>query len=666
MADTNTGAPVDDAIILSPFWPGPAGAKTLHLSLHNNSSIDLADFTLCMTGSLWIDESSAVQGGELVGSVSNFITIRPERNQLPPGATWSLVLTGLNEWPRRAGEGPKSAYLAFDDGRTHAITVQTLARRDRTSNPPEPVTIKAGDQPSLPAKRPTLSVIPFPNVTSVAVAGFGDRPPHFFIVGDPNPETRAVVEQTEGLAGRLFPSAGLRFAFDPDPPAEAHTASIHQSRDTRLGEAGYKLSFEGNGVQLESTRPRGLAYGLITLAQTAIGARARPDVFGFPVRGSITDVPRHRWRGVLLDVARTFYSPGEVKRVVDIAAWLKLNVLHLHLTDDEGWRFPVPAYPALTEVAAWRGHGRPIPPLLGSGPDPYGGFYTADEIAGLVHHAADLGLTVVPEADVPTHCFAALQVVPDLRDCDDQTMARSVQGFRRNALNPCRPATYRFVDAVLAEMATLFTPGHIHIGGDEISAQTWSGAPDAVLKARAMNLTNTGQLGSLVLEHAHQRLSANGINTVVWEDAVRVSHFDPQRTTVIVWQHPDKAAELAALGFKVVLSPGNAYYLDMTVSDSWDSPGNTWAGAVGLEQTYDFEPGQGWPETAQGVLEGVQACIWGEHMIDRRNFDATVFPRLHAFAERAWIDPANKNFANFRDRLEMMPASLRADSGSAR
>ncbi len=189
------------------------------------------------------------------------------------------------------------------------------------------------------------------------------------------------------------------------------------------------------------------------------------------VRGTRTPgrhTPRHEWRGLHVDLARQFLPAADVGWLIDVAAWHGLNRLHLHLTDDEGWRVPVDGYPALTEVGAWRGDGLPIPPLLGSGSEPYGGAYTREEIAGWVEAADEAGVVLVPEVDLPGHCFAALAACPDLADPDDTSGAVSVQWFVDNVLNPGVPGWRPFVEAVFGSLADLFPSPWLHAGGDEL------------------------------------------------------------------------------------------------------------------------------------------------------------------------------------------------------
>lgn len=645
---------------LTSVWHGPEGVSELHFSLYNNGRSSIRDFTLCLTGATWLTANGAIKGGKVVRTLSNFVEIRPDQEEL--GNVWSFTLSGFCEWPRHSGDGAKSAYVRLSTGEFLDVAVQAMTRSQSTTN------IRNGGSP---ASRRTialeesnrawlsLAVIPFPNVSSVAVSSLlaSDRSP-ILVQADTLHDAVAWATAAGALAKRVTDHSAPIFAPAAHEKNGFRHLALRTVGDSRLGRDGYKLTFDGTQIELEAQECPGFFYGLITLAQMLIGARATPKVFGFPVRGTITDVPRFAWRGLELDVARTFYPAAEVRSIIDLAAWLKLNVMHLHLTDDEAWRIDVEGYPEIAQTAAWRGHDLPIPPLLGSSYNPYGGVYSREDIAELSAHSASLAVTLVPEVDVPGHGHAAITALPVLRETGDTGGYHSIQGFFGNALNPCLPATYDFLNAVIDSVARSFKSPLVHIGGDEIAPDTWSQSPAALAEIEKRGFQSTGELQGLIIDHVHARLRSLGKRTVVWEDALRCATLDPASTTALVWQHPERAFELATRGFDVVLAPGNAYYLDMAASAEWRSPGGHWAGPVPLDKTYDFEPGLGWPSDLVPRLRGVHACIWGEHMHDRRQFDTLVFPRIYAYAERAWIDRTTKDFEGFLTRVRYSTARI--------
>ena len=246
----------------------------------------------------------------------------------------------------------------------------------------------------------------------------------------------------------------------------------------------YAIRFAPGAATLKAGTRTGLLYGLITLGQILRGARRHPETFLFPAEGEIRDAPALGWRGTHLDVARQFYGSAEIARFLRILAWNKLNRFHWHLSDDEAWRVEIEAYPELTEIGAWRGHGRSIPALLGSGAEAYGGYYSKAAIREIVALAGRLGIEVVPEIDVPGHCYAMLQAMPRLRDPDETGRYFSVQGFPNNCLNPAREETYTVLEAIFDELIDLFPFKTIHIGADEVPLGAWSGSPQALAMLR--------------------------------------------------------------------------------------------------------------------------------------------------------------------------------------
>ena len=371
----------------------------------------------------------------------------------------------------------------------------------------------------------------------------------------------------------------------------------------------------------------------------------------------IVDGPTFVWRGMHVDLARQFMAPHLVERIIDLAAWRKLDRLHLHLTDDEAWRVPIDGYPELTGIGAWRGHGLPIPPLLGSPAAASGGSYTVEEIRTWVDRAGELGVVIVPEVDLPGHCHAALTAVPSLRDSDDATGAHSVQHFVDNSLCPGLPATMPFVEAVFRSLAALFDSPWLHVGGDEVAPGAWAGSPVAIHFAR----TRERGRDERVIEAAFMSdviaaiRRATGRQVGAWQEAAEHGGLRPDDGYVVVWKSAADARTLAEAGYDVVVSAPDAYYLDMAIDDVWTSPGASWAGSVGLDDVCGFEPGAGWTADARQHLLGVQACVWTEHIRSAEAFDALVFPRLDVFAERAWLGRIEGGAGSIALRAVEMP-----------
>jgi hexosaminidase len=516
-----------------------------------------------------------------------------------------------------------------------------------------------------------ISVIPWP--AKVSAGGRRIVPDGLDPQGDAAAASSAIAAFAE-LTAALFPAEGM-----VRPGAEGG-AAVRLAEDPRLGSETYRIGFADDAISIHASTHAGFLYGLITLGQVWRGARQYPETFVFPAEGEINDAPAYGFRGSHLDVARQFYSSAEVKQFLRLQAWNKMNRFHWHLSDDEAWRVEIDAYPALTEIGAWRGHGLSIPPLLGSGPGPSGGYYSKAAIRDIVGFAGRLGIDVIPEIDVPGHCFALLQSIPELRDPGERGDYSSVQGFPNNCINPAREATYAILETIFDELIDLFPAKIIHIGADEVPIGAWSGSPQAltmlreigghaVSEAHAKRLgveTNHGGaddiegsgaalLQAIFLKRVQGFIASRGCVTGGWEEAAHGNVIDKEKVYLVGWRTVEANAALAGQGYDVVVSPGQAYYLDMSQGLEFSEPGAGWAGWSSVEKTYEFEASEGWTEAQKQHLIGVQACIWSEPMKDRAIFDRLVFPRLSAIAEAGWTAPSQKSWQRFMALCGLMP-----------
>ena len=364
----------------------------------------------------------------------------------------------------------------------------------------------------------------------------------------------------------------------------------------------YRLEVSEAGVSVAAADDAGRARALATLRQ--LGSSAPPL--------HIEDAPRYGWRGVMLDVARHFFGVEDVLRLIDLAALYKLNVLHLHLTDDQGWRLESKAWPKLTSVGAVT--------QVGGGA---GGFLTQEDYARIVAHAGTHAITVVPEIDVPGHVNAALIAYPELwgRAAPEPFTTWSSPGV---SLDVRSEVVLRFLDEILGEVAAL-TPGAcIHLGGDEVEGMDHEDYVKFMWDAC-----------SLVLGH--------GKRPVVWEEA-GVAKL-PAGTIVQHWSDAAPARAGAAQGLPLLMSPAPHTYLDQKY-DEHTALGLSWAGAVEVRDAYDWDPAA---VIADADVLGVEAPLWSETTETRADVDYLVFPRLPAVAEVGWS--AQRDWEDFRTRL---------------
>ncbi len=464
---------------------------------------------------------------------------------------------------------------------------------------------------------------------------------------------------TEGVAHWLRATLGAATGL-PFSEARDHDRRIVLGIEPGLPAEGYRLAVTPTGAELAGGGPAGLFWAAQTLRQL-LG----PDAFRrAPLPGRhwrlplarIEDAPRFRWRGLLLDVARHFMPKDGVLRYLDLMAAHKLNVLHLHLTDDQGWRVEIQRYPRLTEVGSWRARtkfGHRASPLWEE--KPHGGFYTQDDIREIVAYAAERHITVVPEIDVPGHSQAAIAAYPELGNTDViDTTTLSVWdtwGVNPNVLAPT-DTTLRFYEGVLEEVLALFPSRFVHIGGDECPKDQWRRSPRAQARIAELGLADEDELQSWFVRHFDTWLSARGRRLIGWDEILEGGLADG--AAVSSWRGYGGGVAAARAGHDVVMCPEQQVYLDHRQDPGADEP--VPIGFVRtLEDVYRFEPvpPQLTDDEARHVL-GTQANVWTEVLEDQARVDYQTFPRLAAFAEVAWSRlpaPAERDFAGFERRM---------------
>ncbi|MGV9246626.1 beta-N-acetylhexosaminidase [Streptomyces sp. NPDC003710] len=446
------------------------------------------------------------------------------------------------------------------------------------------------------------------------------------------------------------------------------------SIDPAMEPEAYRIVVDGYAVRLDGGSAAGVFWGAQTFRQL-LGphafrrapvdpARREWDVPGVVVE----DAPRFPWRGLLLDVARHFTPKDGVLRCLDLMAAHKLNVLHLHLTDDQGWRLEIKRHPRLTEVGSWRSRsrfGHRASPLWEE--KPHGGFYTQDDIREIVAYAAARHIAVVPEIDIPGHSQAAIAAYPELGNADViDTASLSVWddwGISANVLAPT-DTTLRFYEGVFEEVLELFPSTFIHVGGDECPKDQWRRSPAAQARIRDLGLGDEDGLQAWFVRHFGTWLKARGRRLIGWDEILEGgSRASDGETTapglvegaaVSSWRGYAGGVTAARAGHDVVMCPEQQVYLDHRQDGGENEP--VPIGYVRtLEDVYRFEPvpPQLSAEQARHVL-GTQANVWTEVMEDQARVDYQTFPRLAAFAEVAWSAlpaPAERDFADFERRM---------------
>ncbi|MFC4855104.1 beta-N-acetylhexosaminidase [Actinophytocola glycyrrhizae] len=423
-------------------------------------------------------------------------------------------------------------------------------------------------------------------------------------------------------AGGTVPAARAPvFAADPSLPPE-----------------GFRLTIAAEGVRIEAADAAGEFYASQALRQLRGPAafRAVDHVTGRLPRGVVEDWPRFGWRGCLLDVARHFMPKYALLRFLDLMAAHRLNVLHLHLTDDQGWRFEVPEFPRLTTVGAWRAGS-----WVGRRPDgtpdhdgrPHGGYYPVDDLREIVAYAAERHITVVPEIDVPGHSQAAIAAYPWLGVTGRPMEVLTRWGVNDNVL-AMTDEVVDFYRRVLTHVTEIFPSEVICVGGDEVPATQWATDPASAERAEELGLSGVDELHGWFLTQLITHLESLGRRGYVWDEAIGPTL--PERTVVGAWHLGVDTGR-----HDVVLCPEEHLYLDHRQSDHPDEPI-----PVGylrtLADVYAYEP--------LPTALGAQAQVWTEHLDSPRRVDYAAFPRLAAFAEVVW-SPAERTYEEFERRL---------------
>ena len=443
--------------------------------------------------------------------------------------------------------------------------------------------------------------------------------------------------------------------------------SLNKMANNTIGKEGYQLSVSANnGVTIMANEPAGLFYGTQTLLQLlppAIESKSTVKNISWSVPVvEITDYPRFGWRGLMFDVSRHFFGVKDVKEFIDDMAAYKYNLLHMHLSDDQGWRIEIKSLPKLTSVGAWRVDKTGTFGTF-SNPEPdeprnYGGFFTQSDIKEIVQYAKDRFINVMPEIDMPGHSLAAIAAYPDLTCTPGTYQVNSGErfmvwppgghfyGLLDNTLCPANEKTFQFIDKVFTEIAQLFPFEYIHMGGDETARNFWekSDAIKALMKRE--NLKNLDEVQSYFVKRVEKIINSKGKKLIGW-DEILDGGLAPN-AAVMSWRGMKGGIEAAKQNHEVVMSPTTYAYLDYMQGDVMIEP-PVYA-TLRLSKSYEFEP------VPDGVdpkfIKGGQANLWTEQVYNMRHLRYMVWPRAFATAEVLWSPKTKKNWDHFYKKVE--------------
>jgi hexosaminidase len=435
--------------------------------------------------------------------------------------------------------------------------------------------------------------------------------------------------------------------------------------DTKLGAEGYELTVATNSVVIRAPAQAGLFYGVQTLEQLlppqvyATNAASGVD-WTIPCVG-IADQPRYQWRGLMLDVARHFYTKQEVEELLDLMAQEKMNTFHWHLVDDQGWRIEIRKYPLLTQVGAWRnGVGFDLDPkdTTAYGPDGrYGGFYTQKDIREVVAYAQARHITIVPEIEMPGHSRAALAAYPQYSCTGGPFTIDPHGGVFHGVYCAGNDETFVFLAGVLTEVMDLFPGQYIHIGGDEVPKDNWKKCGKCQARMKAEGLKNEHELQSYFIRRIEKIVDAHGHNLIGWSE-IREGGLAPS-AAVMDWI--GGALEAATNGHYVVMSPTKYAYFDHYQSTNHTTEPRAIGGYLPLSRVYAFDPmPTNLPPAFADRILGGQANLWTEYVPSFRRVEYMVFPRLCALSEALWSPKDTRDWPGFQERLPAEMARLDA------
>ena len=429
---------------------------------------------------------------------------------------------------------------------------------------------------------------------------------------------------------------------------------------TGLGKDGYKLLVEKDNIILTAEAANGIFYGIQTLLHllpVEIFDNSKTDI---PLQIPccyIEDKPRFSWRGMHLDVSRHFFAVDFIKKYIDLLALHKLNVFHWHLTDDNGWRIEIKKYPELTNTCAWRKNLEHLPwNERDKSDDPgkgiYGGYYTQVEIKEIVQYAADRFITVVPEIEMPGHSREVFAAYPQY-SCSGKKLTVASGGYWPNLDIFCagKDETFEFLKDILTEVIELFPSAYIHIGGDEANKTRWKECPLCQKRIKDKNLKDEKELQSWFIKQIADFLTEKGKKLIGWDEITQGGLIND--ATVMCWRDDgiDAAKTAVKKGCDAVMCPNPFLYFDWKQNE--DDKGAF--GVTTLEKVYNYNPvPKDFSKTEAKHILGAQGNVWTEWMPNEARVEYMALPRMSALAELVWSSKENKNFADFKKRLDSL------------
>ncbi len=514
---------------------------------------------------------------------------------------------------------------------------------------------------SLCAKDPVIRIVPQPERIELQKGTFKAVGAAINCDASFDSRSRAAVQD---FAARLSLAGGKisSFAVPVGIVSAAESGKIKGFvfiREESLGDEEYRIEIGQKAAKVYASAYNGVLYALATLKQmlpeAIYGTALADDADWYLPCVVISDKPRFAYRGMHLDCARHFFSVDAVKRYLDIMAVYKLNRFHWHLSDDQGWRIEILQYPELTLVGGYRSGTMVGRDFNSDDGIRYGGYYTQDQIREVVSYAEKLGITVIPEIDLPGHMLAALSAYPWLGCSGGPYEAWHKWGVADEVLCAGKETTYEFLENVLTEVAELFPGEYIHIGGDECPKTEWEKCPDCQARIAELGLKGDGKFSAeqylqcYVTSRMQDFLATKGKKIIGWDEILEGQLAEG--ATVMSWRGIEGGIEAASHGFDAIMTPTSHCYFDYMQSRDTEHEPVGIGGFLPLEKVYGFEPMESMPEGVEKHILGVQANLWTEYIATEEHLHYMLLPRMLALSEVQWCRPENKDYAGFLTKL---------------
>ena len=509
-----------------------------------------------------------------------------------------------------------------------------------------------------PAEKPSITVVPYPNEVEVKAGTFNAAGAAFHCSADIDEGSMNLIN---GFAGQLSLVSGQKSAVDNNLASEGFNFSI----DASLPAEAYTLVINKKGVDVKASSLNGFNYAIQTLKQMLPA-----EIFGKEEAAGlnwtlpcveINDEPRFSYRGMHMDVVRHFFDMNMVKRYLDIMEVHKLNTLHWHITDDQGWRIEIKKYPKLTEIGSIRketiiGHIFESDEYDGT---PYGEgcWFSQEQIREIIDYAAAKGIEIIPEIDLPGHMLAALAAYPHLGCTGGPYDVWGRWGVADEVLCAGNEETMTFLENVLAEVAELFPSEYVHIGGDECPKVYWEKCPKCQAKIKELGLQDTDEfqaehyLQSYVMKRMTNFLESKGKKVIGWDEILEGEVAE--NATVMSWRGTAGGVKAARMGHDVIMTPNTFFYLDYYQSLDKENEPLAIGGYIPVEKCYSYEPmADGMTEEEMKHILGVQANLWTEYIASDDHLEYMLLPRMAALSEVQWCQPENKSWERFLDSAD--------------